>query len=135
MALTIALLGTLLLISRCFPLLIQGLNIKIQHAWAFVRAILIIWQYNANYQSKSGWPTPLTCQLSQLHFWQSLDSNHFTSKSGECLESSYFNIEGKSIFWSRIRGFNSVMIVKGLTYSDIISYTMNLYSVMHKGIY
>lgn len=41
-ALTMSLLGTLSVISRSFPLIIQGLYIKMQHGWAFVRAILII---------------------------------------------------------------------------------------------
>jgi len=106
MALTMSLLGTLSVISRSFTLIIQGLYIKMQHGWAFVRAILIIWQYNANYQLRGDLPTPLTCQLFQLHFWRSLDSNQFRGKSsGACLEYRYSDIKGKSICLRRMRGF------------------------------
>lgn len=105
-ALTMSLLGTLSVISRSFPLIIQGLYIKMQHGWAFVRAILIIWQYNANYQLRGDLPTPLTCQLFQLHFWQSLDSNQFRGKSsGACLEYRYSDIKGRSVCLSGMRGF------------------------------
>ena len=56
---------------------------------------------NINYLTISifgGWPGPLTCQLSQQHFWQILDNDQFRGRSsGECLEYRYSDIEGRSI--------------------------------------
>lgn len=59
----------------------------------------ILWeQYYLTISIFSGWPGPLTCQLSQQHFWQRLDIGQFRGRSsGECLEYRYSDIEGRSV--------------------------------------
>ena len=53
----VALLGTLLLISIFFTVLIQGFNIKKQCGWDFVKTILFIWQYQFGVAGSALWHT------------------------------------------------------------------------------